>query len=95
MCECNGVKLSAKLFCMQEFSKEAGITHLVAVVELGDKKLGVQEHMKATYAHLEGSSEETGHSIILRLVIGSSADTYAVKVDAFIGRGVQDPGCRG
>ena len=37
MCECNGFKLSAKLFCTQEFSKEARIMHLVAVVELGDK----------------------------------------------------------
>ena len=37
MCECNGFKLSAKLFCTQEFSKEARIAHLVAVVELGDK----------------------------------------------------------
>ena len=35
MCECNRFKLSAKLFCTQEFSKEARIAHLVAVVELG------------------------------------------------------------
>ena len=34
MCECDGFKLSAKLFCTQEFSKQAGVTHLVAVVEL-------------------------------------------------------------
>ena len=88
MCECDGFKLSAKLFCTQEFAKEAGITHLVAVVELGDKKLGVQEHMKVTYAHLEGSSKETGHSIIFCLVIGGRADAYSVEVDAFIGRGV-------
>ena len=47
-----------------------------------------------TYAHLEGSSQETGHSIILRLVIGSSAYTGSVKVNQFIGRGIQDPRCR-
>ena len=50
--------------------------------------------MKVTYAHLEGSSQETGHSIILRLVIGSSAYTGSVKVNQFVGRGIQDPCCR-
>ena len=57
--------------------------HLVAVVELG-----VQKHMKVTYAHLEGSSQETGYSIILHLVIGSGAYTYSVKVNQFVGRGI-------
>ena len=37
MCECDGFKMSTELFYTQEFSKEAGITHLVAVVEMGDK----------------------------------------------------------
>ena len=44
--------------------------------------------MKVTYAHLEGSSQETGHNIILHLVIGSDADTYSVKVNQFVGRGI-------
>ena len=34
MCGCDGFKLLAELFCTQEFSKEAGITYLVAIVEL-------------------------------------------------------------
>ena len=50
--------------------------------------------MKVTYTHLEGSSQDTGHSIIFRLVIGSSAYTCAVKVNQFVGRGIQDPRCR-
>ena len=41
MCECNGLKSSNHLFSAQEFSKEAGITYLIVVVQLRNKQLGV------------------------------------------------------
>ena len=41
MCECDGFECSNHLFSAQEFSKEAGITYPVVVVQLGDKQLGV------------------------------------------------------
>ena len=41
MCECDGFKCSNHLFSVQEFSKEAGITYLIVIVQLRNKQLGV------------------------------------------------------
>ena len=41
MCECDGLKYSNHLFSVQEFSKEAWITYLGVIIQLGEKQLGL------------------------------------------------------
>ena len=41
MHECNGFKISNQVYSAQEISKDVGIAYPVAVIQPGDKQLGV------------------------------------------------------
>ena len=65
----------------KEISKEAGIVYPVVVIQLGDKKMGVQEDIRATNMQVKGGSHETSNIVVLSLVVGSNTNTHSVDMD--------------
>ena len=76
--ECDGFKISNKLFNAQELSKDTTTVYPVAVIQLGDKLQEFQEYIKATNTQVKGSGQET---VVLNLVVGSNTKTHSVDMD--------------
>ena len=55
--------------------------YLVAIIELGDKQLGVYEDIELTNTQVKGSDQKTSDTIILSLVFGSNSNTHSVNMD--------------
>ena len=81
MHECNGFKMSKQISSAHEISKETRITYLIAVIQLGDKQLGVEEDIKVTNTQVEGSVQDTKDTIIPSLVVGSNTNTHSINMD--------------
>ena len=81
MHEWNGFKMFNQVASVQEIYKETRITQLVAVIQMGDKQLGVQEDFKVTNTQVKGIYQETRNTVALILVVGSDTNTHSIDMD--------------